>query len=264
MTAGDASPVDTALRDPAPHPANDTLPTTTTATVLHLDGVSLMPIDAIAGIFRVDMFEAIKALRPTFLRYPGGSFLEGYSFDTRWQWKRSIGPRAARPGHYNSAWGYWCTDFMGHAEYLLLAELIGAEAQMSVYDGYSIYNRYHDLNTSWQFAKDALDAIEYATGDAKSTHFGRQRAANGHPSPFHLPRMEIGNEEGITPDYQPINGYRDHFDLVAGAIRGRYPDVKVIASAACTWRASVGGRPKPGAAPYCMNGSAKVEIWDVS
>ena len=61
------------------------------ATVVHIDAVSLMPDDAVAGVFRRDVYEAIKALRPTFLRYPGGSFLEGYSYKTRWQWKKSVG-----------------------------------------------------------------------------------------------------------------------------------------------------------------------------
>merc|ERR1712080_630740 len=169
--------------------------------------------------------------RPTFLRFPGGSFLEGYSYHTRWQWKNSIGPRAARPGHFNSAWGYWCTDFMGLPEYLLLSELIGAQPQMSVYDGYSIYKKYVPMNASQIFVQDALDALEYANG-AVETPFGRLRADDGHPAPFGLSRMEIGNEEGITPDYQPLNAYHDHFHLVATAIRELHPSVDVIASAA--------------------------------
>ena len=226
--------------------------------VTHFDGFSLMPGDAVAGIFRRDVFEAISALRPTFLRFPGGSFLEGYTFETRWNWQNAIGPRAARPGHFNSAWGYWCTDHMGLPEYLLFAELVGADAQMSVYDGYSIYQEYVPLNRSQVFAQDALDALEYAKGSATSK-YGRVRVADGHAAPFRLPRMEIGNEEGTTPDYQPLNGYRNHYDLVANAIRSHDPSVKVIASAACTWQAS----PGPSTAPaHCMNGSAKVELWD--
>ena len=148
---------------------------------------------------------------------------------------------------------------MGLPEYLLLAQLIGADAQMSIYDGYSIYQKYISLNRSQPFAQDALDALEYATGGL-NTPFGKRRAADGHAEPFKLPRVEIGNEEGTTPDYQPLHGYRDHYDLVANAIRKRHPSVKVIASAACTWQATPG--PSTGPAPHCMNGSAKVETWD--
>lgn len=130
---------------------------------------------------------------------------------------------------------------------------------MSIYDGYSIYQEYIPLNRSRVFAQDALDALEYATGSL-DTLFGQRRAADGHIQPFELPRVEIGNEEGTTPDYQPLHGYRDHYDLVANAVRTRYPSVKVIASAACTWQANPFPSVEP--PPHCMNGSAKVETWD--
>ena len=75
--------------------------------------------------------------------------------------------------------------------------------------------------------------------------------------------LQIGNEEGIDPSYQPLHGYRDHFDLVAGAVRKRYPDVEVIASGACSWSATPG--PPAGSAqppPFCMNSSAGLTLWD--
>ena len=80
--------------------------------------------------------------------------------------------------------------FAPAGRFLLLAELIGADAQMSVYDGYSIYNAYRPMNESAIFAQDALDALDYARGDA-STTWGARRVADGFPAPFALPRLEV-------------------------------------------------------------------------
>lgn len=74
---------------------------------LLLDHVSLFSNDAVAGLFRPDLLELIKGLAPGFMRMPGGNYLEGYTFDTRWEWKNALSHRQNRSGHYNSAWGYW-------------------------------------------------------------------------------------------------------------------------------------------------------------
>ena len=95
-----------------------------------IDGVSLMPADAVAGIFRKDIFETIGKLQPAFLRSPGGNYLEGHGPRTRWDWKATVGPPAARRGHYNTAWGYWVTDGLGVLELLLLSELLGCASQV--------------------------------------------------------------------------------------------------------------------------------------
>ena len=68
------------------------------------------PGDAVAGLFRKDIFEKMQAMKPGFIRMPGGNYLEGTGPHTRWDWRASIGPKEARRGHYNSAWGYWVTD----------------------------------------------------------------------------------------------------------------------------------------------------------
>eukprot|EP00966_Prymnesium_polylepis_P149162 3446213-Prymnesium_polylepis.2 len=72
-----------------------------------IDGVSLRPDDAVAGLFRRDVFERIRALQPAFVRAPGGNYLEGHGPRTRWDWKQTVGRADARQGHYNTAWGYW-------------------------------------------------------------------------------------------------------------------------------------------------------------
>ena len=71
-----------------------------------LDGISLKHTDAVEGLFRKDIFDKIKAMKPGFVRSPGGNYLEGFGLRTRWDWKATVGPAAARPGHYNAAWGY--------------------------------------------------------------------------------------------------------------------------------------------------------------
>lgn len=77
-----------------------------------------MPNDAHSGLFRRDLFENLNNLKPAFMRFPGGNYLEGHDLETRWDWTKTINNPAARPGHYNSAWGYWTADGLGLHEYL--------------------------------------------------------------------------------------------------------------------------------------------------
>ena len=109
----------------------------------------------------------------------------------------TLGPREARPGHYNTAWGYWVTDAIGIFELLTLCEEIGTAPQLSVYTGYSMGREYIPLNQSQVFAQDAVDMIDYATG-SDATEYGKKRAAAGHVAPFTTTsdlRLEVGNEE---------------------------------------------------------------------
>ena len=108
------------------------------ASEVWLDGVSLRPSNAVGGLFRADIFQMLRGLRPGFVRMPGGNYLEGNGPRTRWDWKATLGPPAARKGHYNSAWGYWVTDAFGVYEMLILAELLGSEPQLGVYTGFSM------------------------------------------------------------------------------------------------------------------------------
>ena len=171
------------------------------AGVINLDAVSAMPGDAVGGLWRKDIFEKIADLKPGFVRMPGGNYLEGTGMRTRWDWKATVGPREQRAGHYNTAWGYWVTDAVGIYELLMLCERLNSMPQLSVYTGYSMGRAYIPLNESGVFAQDALDMIEYTTGSAETTTYGKLRASAGHPTPFPLTRMEVGNEERLMgPD----------------------------------------------------------------
>ena len=193
-------------------------------TVL-LDHVSVFPGDAALGLFRKDLFDYLKAFAPPMVRLPGGCYMEGSGLRTRWQWKKSIGPRQQRSGHYNSIWRYWVTDGFGLTEMLRLTEAIGAAPLIAIYTGYSPWSNYVPLNESAPFAQDAVDIIEYCNGGA-ATKWGARRVSDGLPAPVGLDRLEVGNEEQI----QGKAGYGGHYKLITGNIWDSYPDMDVVAS----------------------------------
>ena len=141
-----------------------------------LDGVSLIPSDAVGDTFRRDALERLRDLKPGFMRTPGGNYLEGTGMRTRWDWKATLGPPAARRGHYNSAWGYWVTDGLGVYELLSMCELLNSTCQMSVYTGYSMGRAYVPMNESEQFAQDAVDMLDFANGAPASSKYVRRTA----------------------------------------------------------------------------------------
>ena len=213
-----------------------------------IDGVSLKPIDAVAGTFRRDIVEMIAALQPSFIRLPGGNYLGGHGPRTRWDWKATLGRPEARRGHYNSAWGYWVTDGMGLYELLLLCKILGAEPQVSVYTGYSMGGSYPDASESARFVRDALDLLEFANGDAHASSFGRARAAMGRAEPFALRRLEVGNEE------HDMQGYARSYKAISDAVWLRDPSVHIVASGRWHSEASIRGNP-------CLAG-LRCDAWD--
>uniref|UniRef100_A0A7S4FBN4 non-reducing end alpha-L-arabinofuranosidase n=1 Tax=Chrysotila carterae TaxID=13221 RepID=A0A7S4FBN4_CHRCT len=213
-----------------------------------LDGVSLMPTDAVAGLFRRDIFEAMSRMRPGFVRMPGGNYLEGTGMRTRWDWKATVGLPASRPGHYNSAWGYWTTDALGLYELLLLAEALRSEPQLSVYTGYSIGAKYVPLNDSARFVTDAVDLLDFANAPHNTSPWGRMRAQMGHAAPFGLKRLEVGNEESDMS----ADGYPAHYKLISDALRAHDPTLTLVASG--DW-----GRPLRGSP--CLTGQ-RCDVWD--
>ena len=133
-----------------------------------------------ANGMRRDLMEKIAAMHPGFFRVPGGNYLEGNTLDTRFDWKQTIGPIAERPGHQNTAWGYWSTDGLGLLEYLRMAEDVGAQPLLAVFAGYTL-NAMHVPEADFEpYVQDALDEIEYAIGDT------RRRGARGAP-PMAIP-----------------------------------------------------------------------------
>lgn len=167
----------------------------TTAGTVYYDVVSLFPPtykDRPNGC-RKDLAEMLEAIHPKFLRFPGGCVVEGagtVEVPNRFEWKKSRGPIEERPGHFNRNWNYPVTDGLGMMEYLQLAEDLGAEPLFVCNMGMG--HDWEDWNVE-PYIQEALDAIEYCNGD-ESTYWGQLRIKDGHPEPFNLRLLEVGNE----------------------------------------------------------------------
>lgn len=201
---------------------------------VYLDMVSLMPPtykDRPNGC-RKDLAEMLANLKPSFVRFPGGCYIEGTWRDeqtNRFEWKKTVGPIETRPGHFNVNWGYRVSDGLGFHELLQFTEDIGAEPLFvcNIGLGHGWMQPYDQLN---DYIREALDAIEYCNGDV-TTPYGKLRAENGHPAPFNLRLLEIGNENyNFIPE-----GYGDQSDHYAEryaafykAIKAKYPDMILI------------------------------------
>jgi alpha-L-arabinofuranosidase len=182
---------------------------------------------------RPDLAEKLQAMKPKILRFPGGNYVEGVTIDTRWDWKQTIGPVWERPGHENSAWGYWSDDGLGLLEYLQLAEDLGVTPVMAVWAGLTLDGTVVAQADLAPYVQDALDQIEYAIGPVSST-WGARRAADGHPAPFGIPYVEIGNEDFLNGGTASYDAYR--YPMFYDAIKARYPQVKLIATSTVTTR----------------------------
>lgn len=122
--------------------------------------------------FRIDLMEKLAAMKPKFLRFPGGNYLEGNILGTRFDWKATVGPLPFRPGH-PTPWGYRSTDGMGLLEFMHWCEDLGVEPILGVYAGYSLQQQVVEPGPLLDFyVQEALEQIEYLTGDAKSTYWG--------------------------------------------------------------------------------------------
>lgn len=201
--------------------------------VLYLDMVSLMPDKTWKNHgLRIDLANALDTLHPKFMRFPGGSFVEGVNIADMYNWKNTIGNIDTRTPLRN-LWGYNSTNGIGFQEYLQLAEDLGAEPLFCINAGIS-YGEVVPKDRMGQWEQDALDAIEYANGPVTSV-WGSLRAKNGHPKPFHLKYIEIGNENGGTT-------YDKRWELMANAIHAKYPNIKLIAD---EWGGGHPQDPKP-------------------
>jgi alpha-L-arabinofuranosidase len=180
---------------------------------------------------RIDLMQKMADLKPGFLRLPGGNYLEGNTIDQRFEWKNTIGPIQQRPGH-ESPWGYRSDDGLGLLEYLEWCEDLHMQPLLAVYAGYSLNGTHVNPGPELvPYVQDALDEIQYLTGDT-STHWGAQRAADGHPAPFPLQYVEVGNEDF----FDGSGSYEGRFAQFFDAIKKAYPNLQVIATAAVTTR----------------------------
>lgn len=173
---------------------------------------------------RVDLMEMMAEMRPKFVRFPGGNYLEGNNFANRFDWKQTIGNPDERPGH-QSPWGYRSTDGLGLLEFCQWAEDTGGEPVVGVFAGYVLNGDHLDGDYIKPFIQDALDEIEYIMGDA-STKWGAVRARNGHPEPFPLHYVEIGNEDF----FDRSGSYPNRFKMFYEAIKARYPQLQIIST----------------------------------
>ena len=178
---------------------------------------------------RIDLMEKLAAMHPAFLRFPGGNYLEGDHLNEHYEWKKTIGPLVDRPTH-PTPWTYRSSDGIGLLEFLTWCEDLHMEPLLAVFSGYSLRQEHIPAGKDLEpYVQDALDEIEYVTGDT-STRWGAERAKDGHPAPFPLHFMEIGNEE-----YHDESGtYDARFAQFYKAIKQKHPDLQIVASAPVT------------------------------
>ena len=190
--------------------------------MLWLDVVSLFPEETYQGhACRTDLAQMLKDMQPAFVRFPGGCYVEGDELANAFRWKRTIGDVAERPGHWN-LWGYRSNDGLGYLEYLQLCEDLGTEPLFVINCGMA-HKDVVPMEQMPEFVQDALDAIEYANGDAGTTKWGKLRAEHGHPAPFGMKYIEIGNENGGP-------AYDERYALFYDAIKAKYPDINIVAN----------------------------------
>jgi alpha-N-arabinofuranosidase len=180
--------------------------------------------------FRPDIMKLLDDMYPAFLRFPGGNYVEGADFANRFDFKTTIGPWEQRPGH-GSPWGYRSSDGLGLLEFLEWCEELKMEPVLAVYAGLNLDNG-RDVKTGEALKpliQDALDEIQYITGDV-NTEWGARRARDGHPAPFKLTYVEIGNEDFLNRGTATYRGPEGRFAMFYNAIKVKYPEIQVVAT----------------------------------
>lgn len=197
-----------------------------------IDMISLFPQNTFKGHnngLRADLAQSIADMNPKFIRFPGGCVAHGDGIHNIYNWKNTIGPLETRLGQRN-LWGYHQSFGLGYFEYFQLCEDIGAEPVPVVAAGVPCQNSSDGgagqqggipLSEMDRYIQDILDLIEYCNGDKKST-WGKKRAEAGHPEPFNLKYLGIGNEDLIS------EVFKERFELIYKAINKKYPEIIVI------------------------------------
>ena len=174
---------------------------------------------------RKDIMQMLVDMNPKFLRFPGGNYVEGNKIEDRFPWAKTLGPIEDRPGH-TCCWGYRSSDGMGLLEFLEWCEDMQAEPLLAVYAGYSLEGGKIKVGADLEpIVTEAVDEIEYVIGGTNTT-WGARRAKDGHPAPFNLNYVEIGNEDA----FERTNTYDGRFGQIADAIRAKYPQLKLIST----------------------------------
>ena len=199
-----------------------------------LDFVSLFPqatYNTHTNGLRPDLVNTLRNLKPSFVRFPGGSWVDGSSIANAYHWEPTIGDPANRSVRAN-LWGYMVDNGLGYHEYLQMCEDIGAQPLFVINCGMDVHENAVPPSQMASWVQEALDAIQYANSDT-NTLWGAQRAANGHPAPFNLQFMEIGNENGGA-------AYNTNYALFYDAIKSSYPYMHLIAD---SWGGIPSSRP---------------------
>ncbi|ACI19869.1 alpha-L-arabinofuranosidase C-terminal domain-containing protein [Dictyoglomus thermophilum] len=195
---------------------------------LYIDMVSLFPRNAWKGILRNDLVKFLKDFKPGFLRFPGGCIVEGDSIGNMYRWKNTIGKPEERKLTYNlwysQRYPYYHQSFgLGFFEYFLLSEYLGAEPVPVLNAGMTCQARgatYIPLSKLNEFVQDALDLVEFANGSPQ-TVWGSKRREMGHPEPFNLKMISIGNEQWGAP-------YFERYPYFHLALKNKFSDLKLI------------------------------------
>lgn len=206
-----------------------------TVGVMDVDMISLIPQDTYMGHgIRKDLAQALKDLNPKFMRFPGGCVVHGGGdgFWNTYRWKLSVGPKETRKQQKNT-WGYHQSLGVGYYEYFQLCEDLGMEplpilpcgvSCQGANGGWSMRDQAQDvapMEDMDEWIQDALDLIEWANGPADSK-WGKVRADAGHPEPFNLKYLGIGNEERISPEFEV------RYKLMYNKIMEKYPEIQIV------------------------------------
>lgn len=201
-----------------------------------LDLISLFPQKTFKNRkngLRADLAQTLADMHPRFMRFPGGCVAHGDGIHNIYRWKNTIGPLEARKPQRN-LWGYHQTAGLGYYEYFQFCEDLGAEPLPVLAAGVPCQNSAHTstckggqqggipMSEMGAYVQEILDLIEWANGDAKTTQWGKVRAQAGHPKPFNLKYIGIGNEDLITDIFE------ERFSLIFNAIKEKYPEITVI------------------------------------
>ncbi len=205
---------------------------------MDIDEISLMPEDTYKGHgLRKDLVQALADLKPRFMRFPGGCVVHGGGdgFWNTYRWKTTLGPRHERRPLKNT-WGYHQSMGLGYYEYFQLCEDLGMAplpilpcgvSCQGTNGGWGMKGQAQDvvpMSEMDEWTQDALDLIEWANGDV-TTKWGKKRAEQGHPAPFGLKYLGIGNEEKITPEFA------ERFKFMYERITKAYPEIVIVGTA---------------------------------
>ena len=206
---------------------------------LDIDMISLLPEDTYKGHgLRKDLAEALADLHPRFMRFPGGCVVHGGGdgFWNTYRWKNTIGPKEQRKGLKNT-WGYHQSMGLGYFEYFQFCEDLGMEplpilpcgvSCQGTNGGWGMKTQAQDvvpMSEMDEWVSEALDLIEWANGDPATSKWAKMRADAGHPKPFNLKYLGLGNEEKITPEFC------ERFKYIYNKVRKAHPEIVIVGTA---------------------------------